>query len=124
MILEIPRENVDKILDTIPQESSEEIRKKVLNARKIQQKRFSSMGIFCNSHITSKHIDKLIPLDTQTKEFLKDAARKLTLSPRVIHRTIKLARTIADMENIENVGIKHLAEALQYRNKTMFVDKE
>jgi len=124
MILEIPRENVDKILDTIPQESSETIRKKVLNARKIQQKRFANLWIFCNAHITSKHIDKLIPLDTQTKEFLKDAARKLTLSPRVIHRTIKLARTIADMEGVEEVKIVHLAEALQYRNKTMFVDKE
>ena len=80
--------------------------------------------MFSNSQITSKHIDKLIPLDEKSKEFLKDAARKLALSPRVIHRTIKLARTIADMENIENVGINHLAEALQYRNKTMFVDKE
>ncbi|NCO97832.1 hypothetical protein GW864_01460 [bacterium] len=54
--------------------------------------------IFSNSQITSKDIDKLIPLDTQTKDFLKDAARKLSLSPRVIHRTMKLARTIADME--------------------------
>jgi len=141
MILEIPRENVDKILDTIPQESSEEIRQKVLSARKIQQRRFANSTvipawgvgtgislhhsqIFSNSQITSKDIDKLIPLDTQTKDFLKDAARKLSLSPRVIHRTIKLARTIADMEWIENVGIIHLAEALQYRNKTMFVDKE
>jgi len=107
MILEIPRENVDKILDTIPQDSSEQIRQKVLKARKIQQKRFKSVPlekgglggfIFSNAQISAKHIDKLIPLDTQVKEFLKDAARKLTLSPRVIHRTIKLARTIADME--------------------------
>lgn len=141
MILEIPRENVDKILDTIPQASSEEIRKKVLNARKIQQKRFSNFSanswlhstlpiprspltIFSNAQITSKHIDQLIPLDEKSKEFLKDAARKLTLSPRVIHRTIKLARTIADMESLENVEIVHLAEALQYRNKTMFVNQE
>ncbi|NCO97833.1 hypothetical protein GW864_01465 [bacterium] len=45
MILEIPRENVDKILDTIPQESSEEIRQKVLSARKIQQRRFANSTV-------------------------------------------------------------------------------
>lgn len=123
MILEIPRENIDKILDTLPSESSETIRDKVINARKIQQKRFSKYkNIFSNSHISSKHIQKLIPLDKTCKDFLIDAAQKLTISPRIIHRTMKLGRTIADMEGDENVEIKHLAEALQYRNKTMFIE--
>ncbi|MBU1757867.1 hypothetical protein KKG31_01575 [Patescibacteria group bacterium] len=121
--MEIPRENIDKILDTLPSESSETIRDKVINARKIQQKRFSKYkNIFSNSHISSKHIQKLIPLDKTCKDFLIDAAQKLTISPRIIHRTMKLGRTIADMEGDENVEIKHLAEALQYRNKTMFIE--
>ncbi len=124
MVLEIPRENIDKILENIAGESSETIREKVIRARRIQQKRFSWFSITSNSQITSRHIDELIPLDETCKNFLAEAARKLTLSTRVVHRTIKLARTIADIQGEETVLIKHLAEALQYRSKTMFVESE
>lgn len=124
MILEIPRENIDKILDTMKWENSETIRNRVINARKIQQKRFANHNIFSNAQITSKHIDELIPLDEAAKKFLSEAAKKLSLSARVVHRTIKLARTIADMEAVENVWISHLAEAMQYRNKTIFAESE
>jgi magnesium chelatase family protein len=72
----------------------------------------------------SKEIEKYIVLDEQAKQFLVDAAQKLTLSPRVIHRTIKLARTIADMEWASDITLQYLAEALQYRNKTMFIETE
>jgi magnesium chelatase family protein len=63
-------------------------------------------------------------LDKQSKEFLSEASRKLILSPRVVHRTIKLARTIADISGEENVSVQHLAEAMQYRSKSMFVESE
>ena len=122
MILEIPRENIDKILDTIQSDSSATIRTKVLHARKAQQSRFAGTGIFSNAQMGSRHIDEYIHLDEQVKQFLVDAAQKLTLSPRVVHRTIKLARTIADMESSEQITINHLAEAMQYRSKTMFVE--
>jgi magnesium chelatase family protein len=82
------------------------------------------MNITSNSQITSKHIDALIPLDDACKDFLATASRKLTLSTRVVHRTIKLARTIADIQSQELVTINHLAEAMQYRSKTMFVEME
>ncbi|MCX6823526.1 MAG: YifB family Mg chelatase-like AAA ATPase [candidate division SR1 bacterium] len=124
MILEIPREDIDKILNNIGEESSLTIRDKVINARKIQQQRFLGLSITSNSQITSKHIDELIPLDDACKNFLSEASRKLTLSTRVVHRTIKLARTIADIQGQDFVTINHLAEALQYRSKTMFVESE
>lgn len=124
MILEIPREDIDKILNNIGEESSLTIRDKVINARKIQQQRFLWLSITSNSQITSKHIDELIPLDDACKNFLSEASRKLTLSTRVVHRTIKLARTIADIQWQDFVTINHLAEALQYRSKTMFVESE
>ena len=122
MILEIPREDIDKILNNIKEESSASIREKVVNAWKIQQKRFIWLSITSNAQITSKHIDQLIPLDDPCKDFLAQASRKLTLSTRVVHRTIKLARTIADIQGQASVTINHLAEAMQYRSKTMFVD--
>ena len=124
MILEIPRENIDKILNNITEESSVSIRDKVINAWKTQQQRFFWLSITANSHITSKHIDELIPLTDDCKNFLAEAARKLILSTRIVHRTIKLARTIADIQGQELVTITHLAEALQYRSKTMFVEAE
>lgn len=124
MLLEIPREDIEKILANIAEESSASIRDKVINAWKIQQKRFLWLWIWSNAQITSKHIDDLIPLDESCKNFLAEASRKLTLSTRVVHRTIKLARTIADIQWQDFVTINHLAEAMQYRSKTMFVEAE
>ena len=124
MLLEIPREDIDKILANVAEESSSDIRNKVINAWKIQQNRFIGMNITSNAQITSKHIDQLIPLDDSCKTFLSDASRKLTLSTRIIHRTIKLARTIADMQDQETITINHLAEAMQYRSRVMFVENE
>lgn len=122
MILEIPREKIDKILDAWPGESSETLRERVMNARRKQQERFAGTSIVANAHMSSKHIDQYIVLDDQAKNFVKQAASSLSLSPRVIHRTLKLARTIADMDDSDAVLTKHIAEALQYRNKTMFVE--
>ena len=93
-----------------------------MNARRRQQERFAGTSIVANAHMSSKHIDQYIILDDQSKQFITQAATSLTLSPRVIHRTLKLARTIADMDSSDLVLTKHIAEALQYRNKTMFIE--
>ena len=122
MILEIPREKIENILDIWPGESSEILRERVMKARRRQQTRFAGTSLVVNAHMSSKHIDEYIILDTASKDFIKQASSSLNLSPRVIHRTLKLARTIADMEDVDNVSIKHIAEALQYRNKNMFID--
>ena len=70
----------------------------------------------------SKDIKKYIILSKECEDFLKNAVRSLFLSPRVIHRTIKLARTIADIEWLENIEVNHIAEAIQYRSKSMFIE--
>ncbi|MDR0369201.1 MAG: YifB family Mg chelatase-like AAA ATPase [Candidatus Peribacteria bacterium] len=124
IILEIPRENIDTILETHQGENSESLRKKVISARKIQQERFNGLSLHANAHMTAKEIQNIIPLDDGCKDFLSQAANSLNLSGRVVHRTIKLARTIADMNNEPSILIKHLAEAIQYRSKTMFIDEE
>lgn len=122
MIVEIPRENIDKLLENMKWESSQSIGQKIQKAWEMQKKRFSNTNIASNSDMTSKDIDKYIVLTPEIKDFLKNASEKLVLSPRVVHRIIKLARTVADMEWVENLEIKHLAEAMQYRSKTMFVE--
>lgn len=122
MILEIPREHIDQILDRSSWLTSTQIREQVLKARGIQQKRFDNTSINTNSQISSKDIQKYIILEDQAEVFLKNATQQLTLSPRVVHRTMKLARSIADIEWSDIVKTNHIAESLQYRSKTMFVE--
>ena len=123
VILEIPRENIDTILDIQNWENSETIRQKVIHAREIQQERFKWTNLSANAHMWAKDIQNLIPLSSECKDFLSNAADKLNLSWRVVHRTIKLARTIADMQNKSDISVQNLAEAIQYRSRTMFIDE-
>lgn len=122
MILEVPREKIDTLLDHTKSDSSEVVREKVIAAWRLQQKRFAGTDIMSNADISSKYIDQFIPLDEQTKAFVSQAAQKMHLSWRVVHRMMKLARTIADYEWVEHVWVAHIAEAMQYRSKTMFVE--
>ncbi|MDP2705170.1 MAG: YifB family Mg chelatase-like AAA ATPase [Patescibacteria group bacterium] len=97
----------------------ETARKRVLHAREIQEKRFKSLNLQLktNSELGPRSIVNHISLDTSVKKVLDDAARRFDLSPRMYHRIIKVARTIADLEPSENIKEEHLFEALQYRPK-------
>jgi magnesium chelatase family protein len=124
IILEIPREQIDTILALQQGENSDSLRAIVVAARKIQQERFKGLPLHANAQMTAKELQEIIPLESTCKDFLSQAASSLNLSGRVVHRTIKLARTIADMYNEEHIAVKHLAEAIQYRSRTMFIDEE
>lgn len=97
-------------------ESSESIRKRVNNARNIQLKRYKEYSIFSNSELTPILIEKYCKLDNRSKLILESAFDKLGLSARAYGRILKVARTIADLENSENIKVNHLAEAIQYRS--------
>lgn len=98
-------------------ESSESIRARVLAARKRQAKRFAHLPIRTNKEMNVKHIDQLCELDEQSKQLLRSAMQQLGLSARAYHRTIKVARTIADLADLDAIHAEHIAEALQYRQK-------
>ena len=95
---------------------SEQIKKRVDKARNIQQERYSKHGIYSNAELTPRLIDEYCKLDSNGKEILKNSFEKLGLSARAYNRILKVARTIADLDGSENIEIKHLAEAIQYRN--------
>jgi magnesium chelatase family protein len=125
MILEIPREKIDKLLDHSEDElSSDQMQTSITKARARQQVRFAHTPITANAHMGSKEIQAHVQLDSAASDLVKQAATRLTLSPRVVHRIIKLARTIADLDDNDLVLAKHIAESLQYRSKSMFVDSE
>lgn len=96
-------------------ETSKEIQKRVNLARKIQMERYKEIGIYSNSELTPKLMEKHCKLDESGKRILENAFNKLKLSARAYGRILKVARTIADLENSTNIEVKHIAEAIQYR---------
>ncbi len=115
--IEVPSLKYDELKSTQPGESSEEIRARINNARKLQLKRFKSKRkIYCNAHLGSKHIRKYCSIDDQSQSLLKTAIERFGLSARAYDKVLKVARTIADLENSENIKVQHIAEAIQYRS--------
>lgn len=102
------------------EESSEEIKKRVDRARKIQSERFKNTNIHTNAKMTSKMISKYCALDEESESLLKLAFEKYNMSARGYSRILKVARTIADLAGVEKINFDHIAEALAYRNIDKF----
>lgn len=88
-------------------------------ARMRQRGRFKSAGIYTNADMKPKHIEELADLSEKAEDTLLAAARQMKLSPRGYHRTIKLARTIADLAGSDSIESPHMLEALQYRAREL-----
>jgi len=96
-------------------ESSENIRKRVEKAREVQKERFKEDGILTNSEMKNKHIEKHAFLTKDAEKLLQSASSKFSFSARSYFKVLKLSRTIADIDEKENVESGHVAEALQYK---------
>jgi magnesium chelatase family protein len=106
-----------ELSDARVSENSQSVRKRVIEARKIQEKRFRDLaGIYCNAQISSRMLRKFCKLDDPCITLLKNAMDKLGLSARAYDRILKVARTIADIDGYENIRTEHMAEAIQYRS--------
>ncbi len=114
--IEVPRINCREVMEKNSIENSCTIRKRVENARVIQRERFSEDSVFCNAQMSKKQIEKHCQIDQNCKNLLYKAMEKLNLSTRAYDRILKVARTIADLEQSENIKISHLSEAIQYRS--------
>ena len=98
-------------------ESSNDIRKRVIESRDIQEKRYiEDEMVHSNAQMSSKQLQKFCNLDKESREMLKMAMEKLNLSARAYDRILKVSRTIADLSNSENIVSQHIAEAIQYRS--------
>lgn len=107
----------EKLTEKRPAESSVEIRKRVTTAREIQSQRFELFDhIHYNAQMSTKQIREYCALDDSSLQLLKTAMERLNLSARAYDRILKVARTIADLEQSENVQSHHIAEAIQYRS--------
>ena len=98
-------------------EKSESIRERVIQARNIQTERYKYIpGIYANAQMSSKHLQEYCRLDQISEAVLKKAMERLNLSARAYDRILKVSRTIADLDNQENINVEHVAEAIQFRS--------
>ncbi len=118
--LEVPRIPIEELRKEKEQNVENDIRLKILKARLIQQKRFenSRQKIYSNAEMSGKLVDELIKLDEKAENFLKQTLEKAFVSARGYYRILKVAQTIADLEESPIIKTEHLAEAFQYRLKT------
>lgn len=115
--IEVPAVKFKDLTSSSTGEKSEEIRKRVVKAREIQQKRFESIKhIYCNADMGSKELKKFCKIDSSSEDLLKMAMTRLGLSARAYDRIIKVSRTIADIEGSEDILPNHISEAIQYRS--------
>jgi magnesium chelatase family protein len=115
--LEVPRVNYEKLSAGTSGETSKEVLKRVLNARDTQRTRFGNGNTIYNSEMSLSEIKNFCRLDREGDTLLLSASKQLALSARGFHRILKIARTIADLENSSQIKARHIAEALQYRPK-------
>ncbi|MEP2025595.1 MAG: YifB family Mg chelatase-like AAA ATPase [Reichenbachiella sp.] len=115
--VEVTPVSFDQLTEDRKTESSEVIRQRVIEARKIQQERFKEHPeIFNNAMMNSQMVKSICQINAAGKNLLKTAMEKLGLSARAYDRILKVARTIADLAGKEEIQIEHLAEAIQYRS--------
>jgi len=113
--VEVPRLKYEEMSKGGAGETSQTVRKRVEEARAIQVSRFRNDGILTNREMSVRHIKKYCALDETAEKMMKNAVSSMGFSTRTYHRLLKISRTIADLENSQNIKPQHLAEALQYR---------
>ena len=114
--IEVPAVRYRDLTGEAPVEDSRVIQQRVNRARQIQRERFGGKKIYSNSQMTSRHLKKYCQIGEDSKALLEKAIDKLGLSARAYTRILKIARTIADLEGLENIATHHISEAIQYRS--------
>lgn len=121
--IEVKRTKIEKLNSTFKEESSQKIKQRVNMARKIQNERYKNLGIKSNSELTTRLIGEFCNIDDDADILLQKAFKMLKLSVRGYERVLKVARTIADLDNEKIINVKHIAEAVQYRSIDKFLNK-
>lgn len=114
--IEVPPVDYDELTDRTGEEPSAEIKKRVNAARKRQTERFKNSKTTCNARISDSEFEEYCEIDSDATELLKSAFETMGLSARAYNRILKVARTIADLDDSDSIKLPHVAEAIQYRS--------
>ncbi len=115
MQIHVQRVKYEDIQQQKAGESSAEIKKRVMAARKLQQQRLAGTGYFCNADMPRKYLQQFCGLTAEAEALLRQAFQQLNLSARSYDRLLKVSRTIADLDGVGQIEMGHVAEAIQYR---------
>ncbi len=116
LIVDVARVETELMIEDLPSEPTSAVAGRVARARSLQRRRYRGRpGISLNAHLSPRDIAEFCVLDAVTKQIAKAAMNNLGLSARAYSRTLKVARTIADLGGSANIGRRHFTEALQYR---------
>ena len=115
--VEVPRIGAEELLSAAAEEPSATVRERVAAARERQHARLHDRGLMVNAEMQHALLRKLCPLDAACGALLRSAVTRLGMSARAVTRTIRLARTIGDLDGSEQIAVQHLAEAIQYRER-------
>ena len=124
IVIEVPALEFDELRIKKPAEPSAEIRKRVNAARDIQRGRMAAEKIDCNARMEQKQLRRDCVLDEEGDSLMKQAFDSMGLTARSYDRILRVARTIADLDGAEKIGVGHLAEAIQYRTYDFRVGAE
>jgi len=119
IFIEVPHIDYEKLADDRLSEESVRVRARVEAARSIQQNRFQGTKLTCNAEMMPAEVREFCQVEESARSLLKAAMKQLYLSARAFHRILKIARTIADLENSDIIKAHHLAEAIQYRPRQL-----
>ena len=115
IFIEVPHVDYEKLSDDRLGEPSHQVRARIEAARQIQRRRFEGSGLSLNAEMGPTEVRGFCRAEESARNLLKAAMKQLYLSARAFHRILKMARTIADLENSDIIKANHLAEAIQYR---------
>ena len=119
IFVEVPRVDYEKLADDRLGEQSDKVQSRVTTTRSVQRDRFNGTRLTCNAEMTPTEVREFCRVEESAQSLLKAAMKQLYLSARAFHRILKLARTIADQENSDIIKTPHLAEAIQYRPRSL-----
>jgi magnesium chelatase family protein len=115
--LEVPAVACRDLTPRPDEESSAVMRARVERARVLQRERFTGRsGVYANAHMTARDLRRYCATSPEVERLLRDAVNRLGLSARAYHRVLKIARTIADLDEAAQVSVPHVSEAIQYRS--------
>ena len=114
--VEVPAVKFREYSDARELECSETVRGRVITARDGQRERYRNLAVYANAGLRPDLLRRFCPIDSTSEKLLETAASRFGLSARALERVIKVSRTIADLDGLEKIEARHVAEAIQYRN--------